>query len=278
MNLTLKFDQASYRHAMNRFVTELKADGVLLLKEEMRLLLRDIVKFTPPQKGHAQGRNAIKGDLFGGKRKSGARYSSIGLFQRIGTSTLAVPERAQKSGAATYAVNLGWEGGKRVRIYKKFWQPEASVSQMRAFHKRFQDPRTGRVGFVSQSVIGRHRVQDQMWVSNAAASAYFKLLADRVGLARAGWGSAAAAVGLRLPQWVSKHKGANLGSYSPPSPNNLQIVATNTSTKIPNYFERHVYPAMRSRVRSIQSELTRLLSGGKSRRGSLAGTAAGQAD
>ncbi len=263
---------------MNTFVKELKADGVLLLKEEMRLLLRDIVRFTPPQKGHAQGRNAIKGDLFGGKRKSGSRGSSVGLFQRIGTSRLAIPERARHSGAATYAVNLGWENAKRVRIFKQFWKPEASVDQMRAFHKRFQNKRTGRVGFVSQSVIGRHKVQDQMWVSNKSADAYFKMLADRVGLARAGWNSAANAVGLRLPNWVTKHKGANLGGYSPPSTSNLQIVATNASTKIPNYFERHVYPAVRSRVRSIQSELNRLLAGSKSRRGSLAGTASGQAD
>lgn len=62
MSLTIKFDEASYRNSINQMVYDLKADSVELLKEEMRLLIRDIVKFTPPLKGHAQGRNAIKGD------------------------------------------------------------------------------------------------------------------------------------------------------------------------------------------------------------------------
>ena len=62
VSITLKFDEASYRHALNRFVYELKADGVVLLKEEMRLLLRDIMRFTPP-KSNAQGRKAVNRDV-----------------------------------------------------------------------------------------------------------------------------------------------------------------------------------------------------------------------
>jgi hypothetical protein len=53
------------------------------------------------------------------------------------------------------------------------------------------------------------------------------------------------------------------------------IEAINRSTKIPNYEQRVVSSAVRSRAMSIESELKRLLAGGKSRRGSLAGTASG---
>ncbi len=104
------------------------------------------------------------------------------------------------------------------------------------------------------------------------------MLADRVGFARAGWGKAASATGLKLPQWVSKHTGAAPGGYDAPTPNKLEIVATNKSTKIPNYFAKHVEPAIRSRVRSIASEVARLVKGGQSRRKSLANTPTGMAD
>jgi hypothetical protein len=278
MNLTLYFDIASYRHAMNTMVNDLHADGVLLLKEEMRLLLRDIVHFTPPLKGHAQGRNAFKGDLFGGKKRAAKIYNVHGIFQRIGKSKLAIPKKRRHGDAETFAVRLGWEQSKVIRIWKKFWNPDASIGQMKEFHKRFQNKMTGRIGWVSQHDIGRHKVQDQMWVSNSAANAYFKLLADRVGLARAGWAAAAAAVGLRLPGWVTKHNWTALGSYQAPTPEKLEIVGVNKSTKIPNYFAKHVEPAMRARVRSLASETARLLRGGKTRRKSFANTISGQRD
>jgi hypothetical protein len=259
---------------MNRLVTELNADGRQLLKEEMRLLLRDIIRFTPPR-SQSQGRNAIKGDLFGGKRKSGARYSSIGLFQRIGSSTLVPPRKAT---GETVGVNLGWEQSKSIRIYKKFWRPNASVQEMESFYKRFQNPRTGRPGFVSRSVIGRWKVQDQMWVSDAAANKFFRHLAQRVGYAKAGWIRAARSVGLNLPGWVMRHEAYSKGGYKPPRPSDMSIEAICRTAKIPNYFERHVRPAMISRVISFTREVERLLKGGKSRRASFAGTATGAAD
>jgi hypothetical protein len=61
-----------------------------------------------------------------------------------------------------------------------------------------------------------------------------------------------------------------------PTQNRLVIEAINRSTKIPNYEQRVVSSAVRSRAMSIESELKRLLAGGKSRRGSLAATASGQ--
>ena len=73
MSLTLKFKTAQYRDSLNQFVTKLNADGVVLLKEEMRLLLRDILAFTPPTKSpkgdevrynaRQRGATAIENDM-----------------------------------------------------------------------------------------------------------------------------------------------------------------------------------------------------------------------
>lgn len=275
MSLTVQIDSARYRNALNDFVYKLNADSVLLLKEEMRLLLRDVIRFTPPN-NKKQGEGAIGGDLFGGKRirrSSGGRESSIGIFQRIGKSSLVPP---RKNGE-TVGVRLGWEGSKTIRIMRKFWKPNASLSEMEAFHKRFQNPRTGRTGVVSRSTVGRWKVQDQMWVSDSAASAYFKSLASRVGFTKAGWLKAAIRVGLNVPGWISRHVAYARGDYNPPTGKKLEIEAINRSSKIPNYYERHVLPATRNRVWSVEKEIKRLLEGGKSRRGSLANTPTGQA-
>jgi hypothetical protein len=79
-----------------------------------------------------------------------------------------------------------------------------------------------------------------------------------------------------MPGWVTRLSGAAGGGYVAPTQNRLVIEAINRSTKIPNYEQRVVSSAVRSRAMSIESELKRLLAGGKSRRGSLAATASGQ--
>jgi hypothetical protein len=194
-----------------------------------------------------------------------------GIFQRIGESTIIPPKFAGKV-TQTIGVNLGWERSKNIRIMRQFWKPGASVSEMEAFHKRYQNKQTGRIGWVSQHDIGRWKVQDQMWVSNSSANQYFKKLADRVGYTKAGWVKAAIRVGLHVASYVRRHESYAGGGYQAPTPSNLNITAENYIAKIPNYATKHVEPAVRSRVRSLASELARLLKGGKTRRKSLFGT------
>ena len=62
MSLSVKIDTVRYRNDLNQFVEKLNADAQILLKEEMRLLLRDISRLTPP-KTLAQGRKAVAGDV-----------------------------------------------------------------------------------------------------------------------------------------------------------------------------------------------------------------------
>jgi hypothetical protein len=251
MSLTLKFDEASYRNSMNTLVKELKADGVLLLKEEMRLLLRDIVKFTPPLKGHAQGRNAVVGDL-----NKNARPLDPAKIEMPRLAQVVRDRNAPAIVAITKNLKGGW-GGRRVL---------STQAEIAAKHVR------------NRNNYGRVRRDQGNMAHLSDWLGYLKTVQSRVGYHRAGWLTAANAVGLRLPAWVSKHRRYAKGGYVPPSANSLTIISSNRSIKIPNYFERHVYPAVRSRVRSIESELRRLIAGGKSRRGSLAGTPTGQAD
>lgn len=242
--IDVTLNSAKLDYALQRLASAAKVDLGKVIKQEGGNVAKSIMMILPPTpaagetkprgsglslKAKQQGENAIKSDLFGGRRKSGARYSSIGLFQRIGGSTLQPPKRARTQ---TAAVRLGWERSKTIRIYFKFWRPSASDGELNNFHLRFRN-RYGRVPFVSQSTIGRWKVQDQMWISNDTADRYLQAVQSRVGYAKAGFAAAALACGIRLPAWVRRHSqragvaSANFGA-------NPYVTGTATNIKVPN--------------------------------------------
>lgn len=226
-----------------------------VLREETRLLGRNIQQITPPM-SHAQGREAIRQDLFGGKRKGGGRYSSVGLFQMIGNSTQVPP---RKQGSETVGVNLGWEHSKTIRIMRKMWRPDASMAEMAEFHKKHQNPKTGRTGYVSQSTIGRWKVQDQMWIKDAVAKKYLAMIQSRVGWAKGAWTSMINAAGGSVQNWISRHS-ARAGTVSANWGVNPHVLAIAHDIKIPGY-QRVLDNAVKQRVIVTQRKIERLFAG-----------------
>lgn len=249
MSLRVKIDTVQYRNDLNRFVTELNADSTLLLKEEMRLLLRDIQRLTPP-KTLAQGRKAVSGDM--------SRVASPLDPDKIKFPAMAKAVR-DRDAKAIQAIADNLKSG----FYAKRHMI-SSDGDLRAAHQSARNNR-GRV----------RRDQNNMTFLRIWRK-YTSEIQSRVGYARAGWAQAAAGVGFKLPSWVARHSGYAKGGYKAPNPNDLEIVGVNRGAKIPNY-QATVDAAMRLRVKSIGSELKRLIDGGKSRRASLAGTTYGQA-
>lgn len=249
MSIRVQFDVVKYRNDLNQFVTRLNADSTLLLKEEMRLLLRDIQRLSPP-KTLAQGRKAVAGDM---NRVAAPLDADKIRFPRMAQ---AVRDRDEKAIRAI-ADNLksGFFSKRKLLT---------SEAEMRTAHLAGRNNR------------GRVRKDQNNMAMLRLWKKYTTEIQQRVGYARAGWAQAAAGVGLRLPSWVSKHTGYVKGGYKAPTPSDLEIIGTNRSAKMPNY-QSTVEAAMRLRVKSIGLELKRLLDGGKSRRASLAGTASGQA-
>jgi hypothetical protein len=242
--IDVQLNSANLDFALQRLALAAKVDLGKVIKQEGGNVAKSIMMILPPTpvpgttkprgsglslKAKQQGENAIKSDLFGGRRLSGARYASIGLFQRIGGSTLQPPKRARTE---TAAVRLGWERSKTIRIYFKYWRPNASDGELNNFHLRFRN-RYGRVPFVSQSTIGRWKVQDQMWISNGTADKYLKAVQSRVGYAKAGFAAAALACGMRLPAWVRRHA-QRAGISSVNFGANPYVVGTATNIKVPN--------------------------------------------
>ena len=257
-------------YALARLANAAKVDLGIVIKQEGGLLAKTIMQITPPtgdkssdpnkpkasglsKNAQQQGENAIKGDLFGGRNIG--RESSIGLFQRIGNSTLNPPRRNRTE---TVSVNLGWERSKKIRIYQKFWRQSASIPEMKSFHRANLNNR-GRPKQVSRSVIGRWQVQDQMWVSNESADAYLAYVQKSVGLAKAGFASAALACGIRVPAWIRRHS-AKAGNVQAGFGNNPYVIARTSGNKIPN-MQRIVDSAMRIREKITLKKVNAILSG-----------------
>ena len=269
MNFAVKVDSRQLEQSLARLADAARVDLGQVIKQEGGLVASTLMKIIPPTTGKSSlgkpgtgglstkakeaGENAIKGDLFGGKRAASTRYSSVGLFQRIESSSLVPPRNGISE---TVGVRLGWEGSKKIRIMSRFWKPAASTSEMSAFHKRYRNTR-GRTGNVSQSTIGRWRVQDQMWIQNASADAYFNQIKGRVGWSKSGFAAAALACGIRVPAWIRRHASAS-GTTSFNFGRNPYIVGTATNTKIPD-INRYIDNAMAIRMKVTERKISQLL-------------------
>lgn len=277
--ISITSDTKRLEFALARLADEAKVDLGLVIKQEGAYVARTIMLITPPTgdkvanggqiplvtggsitktkaggfstNARKQGENAILGDLFGGRKI--AKETSIGLFQKIGNSTEVPPRDGQHE---TMGVNLGWEGSKNIRIFRKFWQPGASIGQMRAFHHANRNAR-GRPKQVSRSLIGRWQVQDQMWVSNQAADAYLKYVQKKVGLGKAGFAAAAMACGVRVPAWIRRHM-AKAGTAQVQFGQNPFVSARTTGNQIPD-LQRVVDSALKIRYKVTLSKVRALI-------------------
>ena len=277
--ISITSDTKRLEFALARLADAAKVDLGLVIKQEGAYVARTIMQITPPTgdkvanggqiplvtggsitktkagglrtNAKQQGENAIKGDLFGGRNLGKER--SIGLFQRIGNSTLVAP---RNNASETVGVNLGWEGSKKIRIYRKFWKEGASISEMRAFHRSNLNSR-GRPKQVTRSAIGRWQVQDQMWISNQAADAYLKYVQKKVGLGKAGFAAAAMACGVRVPAWIRRHM-AKAGTAQVQFGQNPFVSARTTGNQIPD-LQRVVDSALKIRYKVTLSKVRALI-------------------
>lgn len=259
MEISIVADTRKLEDALYLLAKEARVEPGQVFREEAKLFVRSLWDNTPPA-SNAQGREAIRQDLFGGKkirRTGGGTEASVGLFQKIGSST-EVPPRHE--GTQTIGVRLGWEGSKTIRIMRKFWRPDASQGELEAFHKRYQNPKTGRTGHVSRSTIGRWRVQDQMWVKDSTANRYLRTLQARVGWTKAALGAAAmTAAGGKVPAWINRHAAA-ANAVTADFGESPKVFSQGFNVKIPG-LQRMVDNALKFREKITERKINRLIAG-----------------
>lgn len=252
MDFFIKLDSLQYRNSVARLIKEKRADAKLLLQEEARLLVKGLVGITPPHT-EDEGRKAIDRNL----RRAFSpldpqNFSSDGTPAGKRIAVLIRNNDIVGLNALFARMKRGKLAGKTVLM----------PDQLPGIHRRLMNSR-GRVSksnfLTTLSTFRRYR--DAIW--------------KRVGWAKAGWLAAAQAVGLSLPGYVTRHS-SRLGTAAwSPAPK-LGITLMNFSTKVPNMAAKVDF-AVHARYNSLVREAQRILSGGKSRRGSFAGTETGSA-
>ena len=211
---SLKFEQIMKDYATIREVTI--PDAVML---NARLLCVELARRTQPfgadEKAKLTGEKAITRDLVGG-RSSSAVHSQrrIGIFGIIGD-------------AMNIAGGYAWyKTGENVRLFvgkdgyaygteKSYFRPDASMTDMRSFHKKFfVNGKMSSAGSRDRT-IGRWKFLDKMFVSESTMNAYKESVLKKVGIAKAGWASCAlklkkvnkGSLTAGFPKWVTRHTG-----------------------------------------------------------------------
>lgn len=290
MKLDLETPVKAYQANLAALVREKRANAQMLLREEARLLVRDILAFTAPIA------NASSGD---GPRATGAKAIAHDLA-KVYTTAAAMIKKASEMGARGLAVAL--RSAVRDGNYAEFGRLLAGTAStapvaVKGYTRNgrtvsgYSTNRTTRTpkipgwggGAVNNIVDPAYhlrrrrangRVGGEVWsqiVFEAKSYRdYVKHVQSRVGWARAGWAAAARLVGLSQPAWVTRHNApGNALETGAPS---FSIAVSNRSVAIPNYQQRVVNPALRRRYLSLAKEAERILSGGQTRRRSFAGT------
>jgi len=211
---SVKFEQIMKDYATIREVTI--PDAVSL---NARLLCVELARRTQPfgadDKAKLTGEKAITRDLVGG-RSSSAVHSQrrIGIFGIIGEAMNI------RGGYAWY------KRGENVRLFvgkdgyaygteKSYFRPDASMTDMRSFHKKFfVNGKMSSAGSRDRT-IGRWKFLDKMFVSEATMNSYKETVLKKVGIAKAGWASCAlklkkvnkGSLIAGFPKWVTRHTG-----------------------------------------------------------------------
>ena len=214
--ITLKMDSKLLQKRLAEIGTDFKADGYAALKQQARLLARDLAFETAPfgldKAAQKMGENTIRGDIMGRERANGEKTTNRQpLFFVINEPK--VKSNFKKTPDGIQKLWVSKEG----RVYATedtFFRPNASVDEMRAHHKKyFKNGRRTRAGSFTRDV-GRWRFIDKMTVGKGAMNKYLKWIFQRVGMSKAGWVKAGSNFGkvTGIPAWVGRHVASARGS------------------------------------------------------------------
>jgi hypothetical protein len=231
--MSLKVDDTRLNQAIGRYVAQLRLDGREVIRTQMRLLLQQSIKFTPPNT-LAQGRKAVARDIQRAVQiptPDGLSKWIFGLRDENLRNQLVAAMRA----------------GDRQKFDTLFRIATAGHVEVVGFDPHLHQSARNRRGRVTRR-WNRVSIQVRQW------NAYIKKVQARVGLMRSGWLPALRAVGGTAAAWIARHS-TNPGNYQNNlSSRNPSFTATNIARGIGNY-AHHYRNALRARLKAIEADL-----------------------
>jgi hypothetical protein len=284
MNATLKIDPDAERkfHAALGQIGSMAGKAMRrIMVEQMSLLVRDAVAFTPPfgdapitegLKAQKEiGEVAVRRDIFGGK--SEPWHSRAGLFRGVSREVMASAKKgARKIKDGSDALVFVSKTGIAHMAPQEMFRPDATLQEMSDWHQKHRRA-NGRTHNVSGRGVnaGDVRVTAQMVVKNTILERYYKDVAKRVLTAKSGWvyaweklqswlGRFNASGGTRgIPAPLKKLRGAQSGHYVNSTSDEKPILeAGNTIGYAQKHVGHIVKRAWSNRVRNIQKQADRM--------------------
>lgn len=280
---TLQVDDTVFRDKLNALAAHV-GDAGKVLKQEAKMLMREIIARTPPQGGKSrfgsgasdvidvnarrQGELAIAKDL-----KSVFEVMSDASFAKW----LAIAKRRRlqrgKTGARfdlKYVMPSGTTDKNKAIVDVELYGE--TLEQMREHHQSLRSPSTGRTlqKFRNRrDPLGRNKAVRIMYVSQSNYEKYRAQVWKYVGKQKGGWGVGAQLLGVKLPGWIMRHANgvngyvlSNLDDKTSPS-----ITIGNRTPGVIHNCERIVNYALLNRARFMERNLRRLIKYGPGKNG-----------
>lgn len=233
-----------------------------LIQDESKMLVREIVRWTPP-KSKAQGEHAIKIDLFGGKRYRSSS-TTLGIFFKPSDSELEGTRVVKIRGVPANQLFVT-KAGEVWGVDQSNYVPNASMEQMYAHHQQSRRPSDGRTTTAGSysNTVGRWRFINAMVTKKANLDAYFNWIKQRVGMSKATW----ARIGVQLgdsanyPDWILRHvPGVAKMSFFKPDLNEVTPSITfGSSARVNKQQERAIRFSVSLRTKRIVNKINALI-------------------
>lgn len=278
---TLQVDDTVFRDRLNALAMHV-GDAGKVLKQEAKMLMREIIARTPPQGGTSrvskyetidvnarrQGELAIAKDL-----KSVFEVMSDSNFAKW--LNIAKQKRVQRSKTGAifkfnYVMPSGTTDRNKAIVDVELYGE--TLEQMREHHHSLRSPSTGRTlqKFRNRrDPLGRNKRVEIMYVSQSNYEKYRAQVWKYVGKQKGGWGVGAQLLGVRLPGWIMRHANgingyvlSNLDDKTSPS-----ITIGNRTPGVIQNCERIVNYALLNRSRFMERNLRRLIKYGPGKNG-----------
>ena len=240
--IEVKVDTRGLEKALHNLAAEARVAPGLVIKEETRAIVRNIMQLTPP-KTYAQGRAAVASDM---------RKIAVPMSDEFTTGDLGLEGenswKARMREAVAARDHVAIEALMRNSKHRYF-QGRTVVQSRDALAQAHRSNRSPR----GRTYRLRHLAYGGDW------KAHLKTIQERVGWAKSGWVAIADRAGLRTPGWL-RRLAAVSGAATANFGVNPGVTAVNYNVKIPNY-QQTVSAAVRNRTRVTERKILRIIQG-----------------
>ena len=244
MNVVAKLDPksvAKFNNVLKAYTAVSKRDANEILVEQARLLVKELVKITPPfglgNDAKRLGENAVTNDV-------------INAVEPIKSLKVGNKQRLQDS------INKYAQSGD----YEK---ANAIIHKIKKLNKYEIVPFSPEL-HEDKRILGRDKLdvkpQFKITPEENKLKAYSKKVLKKVGKLKASWMPAAEKLGLKLPRWISRNAdyGYKKSTVDLRSGDNPSLVIVNTATTI-GRLKGYVQQAMFERAKSMVFNMRRLI-------------------